>query len=484
MQRCTPPAKRGAVRRDARGSLALLAAAALGASLVVAVTSGAVRAPVRPPAPRPSTRALPAPGTAATGASAVDPSAVDPSAVDPSAVDPSAVDPSAVDPSAVDASRVDVGFLAQSVTFVSDDEGFVLGALRCGTGWCAAVRKTLDRGRSWVPVNAPPAPIDATGPSAIDALRFANPSDGFAFGPGLWETQDGGGTWRQVSLPGLVAAFAVARTRAYAVVAVSCADLSTCRAPGALFESTLGSGTWHTVSGVALRGTDLFGSDISVAGDAVYVSAGGTLIGSTTGTRFHAVDSPCPPSESTQPTHPTHRNPLNPPLPGSGVTAIAAAGASGLAVLCGGGIAGSPQVPLVYVSDDGGASYRQLEAPPLGGGDRAIALTAPTTVFVTVRSGASTVYRTTGDGSSWTAPVSFGDGGLGITDLAFVSPVDGALIHGTRVVQQADAFLSGGTPTRIAGAVGKLYLTENGGVTWTETPIAVESRVHRPAGTH
>ena len=42
---------------------------------------------------------------------------------------------------------------------------------------------------------------DATGP-AVWGIRFANPSDGFVFGNGLWETTDGGEHWTSAASPG------------------------------------------------------------------------------------------------------------------------------------------------------------------------------------------------------------------------------------------------------------------------------------------
>lgn len=407
----------GAFGRWAAGLLAVLVATALVASLAVTAGGGTSRAAS---GPRPHTGSQGAPPGAAGGG---------------------------------------VGFLAQSVSFVSDEHGFVLGAVRCAAGWCPAMRATLDRGATWSAITAPPAAIDSTRFGSIDSVSFANAEDGFAFGPGLWETQDAGATWREVLLPGPVAAFGVSSRTAYAVVAVDCSGLATCRAPGVLFESMLGSGTWHSDPSVRIQGSDLEGANVSTAGNAVYVAAGDAFIGSTTGKVFHELANPCPPG------------PPSPPPPGYGITAITADGPSDLTVLCGGGVALGSQAKLVYVSDDGGASYRQLAVPPAAGDTQAIAASAPTTVFLSARSGASSVYRTSGADTSWTTAVSFGDGGIGITDLSFVSPADGALIHGTAVVQQAQTFLASGRPTRIAGTIGVLYLTEDGGRTWVLTPI-------------
>jgi hypothetical protein len=100
-----------------------------------------------------------------------------------------------------------------SVTFVSADIGWVLGTGACPAFPCAAIARTSDGGRTWAPVPAPdtqtfPGPRqDAAG---ISGLRFADADNGWAFGPDLWSTHDGGTTWARLTIPGLVAGTSVA----------------------------------------------------------------------------------------------------------------------------------------------------------------------------------------------------------------------------------------------------------------------------------
>lgn len=421
----------GAFGRYALGSLTLVAATALAASLAATVAANpqssaanrvSRRPPLRPRAPNGSLPVRSGPATPGTSRG--------------------------------------LGFLAQSVSFVSPAQGYVLGAVRCGQSWCPALRRTTDRGAAWTAVGPPPTSIDTTAPTSVAHIAFASPLDGFAFGPGLWETDDGGPTWQRVSVPGSIAAFATTAREAYALVVSGCTGLATCTTPATLFESQIGAGTWHSVPGVSVPGPDFYGAGIAVSGQAVYVTAGNALLASTTGTVFRRLADPCPPG------------PPTPPPPGFGISAVAASGPAEVAVLCGGGVAGGSQAKLVYASGDGGASFRELAVPPFGGDNRSLAASAPTTLFVTVVSGASDVYRTTGGDTSWTTPVAFGDGGLGIADLAFVNPTDGAMLHGADVVAEADTYLANGTPTRIPGRVGMLYLTDDGGTDWVPTPIS------------
>jgi len=100
-------------------------------------------------------------------------------------------------------------FAATSVTFVGTETGYVLG--QAGTPGqcqgpnpdiCTSLAGTGDGGRSWHGVSAPVtgAPDGAAG---VSQLRFYDTADGWAFGPGLWATHDGGHTWSQVSTGGL-----------------------------------------------------------------------------------------------------------------------------------------------------------------------------------------------------------------------------------------------------------------------------------------
>ena len=98
------------------------------------------------------------------------------------------------------------GFHARSVTFVSTQLGWVLGAAGCsgGTPLCAPVLlRTEDSGRTWTRI---PAPSDGN----ADGVRFADAEDGWIFGqyststsPDLWATHDGGLQWERPKLPGI-----------------------------------------------------------------------------------------------------------------------------------------------------------------------------------------------------------------------------------------------------------------------------------------
>jgi hypothetical protein len=97
---------------------------------------------------------------------------------------------------------VPTGFEPNSVTFVSLELGWVLGSAPCGSGTCLAVLRTIDAGRTWSAVQAPPTLFSpASSPDqGVSQVRFADPRDGWAFGPQLWSTHDGGAHWSESSL--------------------------------------------------------------------------------------------------------------------------------------------------------------------------------------------------------------------------------------------------------------------------------------------
>ena len=101
--------------------------------------------------------------------------------------------------------RVPGNFQPTSVTFVGPDIGAVIGQAgtpgHCAGGAnCTSLAGTNDYGKSWFGVSAP-ATGAPDGSSGVSQLRFLNPSQGFAFGPQLWITLDGGPLWSRIALP-------------------------------------------------------------------------------------------------------------------------------------------------------------------------------------------------------------------------------------------------------------------------------------------
>ncbi len=100
-------------------------------------------------------------------------------------------------------------FVVADTTWVSDDVGWVLGGRGCAPRSCATILRTDDGGRHWIKLSPPSAYVlvpNGNGPQAgcppvscISKIRFATTSIGYAFGPSLFMTTDGGRSWRRQS---------------------------------------------------------------------------------------------------------------------------------------------------------------------------------------------------------------------------------------------------------------------------------------------
>src|SRR5580698_4247087 len=99
------------------------------------------------------------------------------------------------------------GFAVLSMTFVSDQQGWALGTVACGTGRCLSLLGTTDGGAAWRTLTAPTRAAGAVygtcphGSPCVAQVRFATPLTGYAYGPSLFTTTDGGRTW--VPRPGV-----------------------------------------------------------------------------------------------------------------------------------------------------------------------------------------------------------------------------------------------------------------------------------------
>ena len=106
---------------------------------------------------------------------------------------------------AAGADAVPAGFAAISITFVSPKDGFVLGSAPCASGQCTVILRTDDTGKSWHRIGAPPVVVtNKENPGTVRAIRFATLDDGWAYGPDLWATHDGGRHWTKTHVDGEV----------------------------------------------------------------------------------------------------------------------------------------------------------------------------------------------------------------------------------------------------------------------------------------
>ena len=85
------------------------------------------------------------------------------------------------------------GFSPASVTFVSLQTGWVLGAT-CPTCTVSLLR-TRDGGRTWASVPGPATVLAPDQSAGVHEVRFADLNDGWVLGAEIWATHDGGSYW-------------------------------------------------------------------------------------------------------------------------------------------------------------------------------------------------------------------------------------------------------------------------------------------------
>ena len=275
---------------------------------------------------------------------------------------------------------VPAGFQPQSFTAISEFTWWLMGTAPCGTGQCTTIARTTDGGQTFRRIPAPPT-------THVTNIRFANASDGYAFGPELWTTHDGGRTWTEPSL----GASEVAIADGYAYALASIGPVQT------LMRSPVGYDSWTVAPGLAGRSqlTNQGVGSLWVQGDTVIVQAGTRLLVSTNqGAHFYRM---------------------------RGVQHAGDCSYDGgpfaLWALCSTGMAPDE----ILLSDNLGATFRTTAQVPNG----PINSFAAASGSVAVASGQGPLYRTANGGASW-KPVDAPSAGW--TYLGFTDPTHGVAI--------------------------------------------------------
>jgi hypothetical protein len=304
-------------------------------------------------------------------------------------------------------------FRPSSVTFVGTETGFVIGQAsipgHCATRYCTSVARTDDAGKTWGGVPAPlaGAPDGATG---VSQIRFLNRGDGWAFGPELFATHDGGQTWTQVDTSGLrVTDLETVGDRAFALFA-------SCAGGGPQFAAQCTSYTLYSSPATADGWAPVGASTSGLAGGAAALVLTGTrgyllapdgmvYAGPVNGAAWHPVARvPCP------------VGPAQPDGQPAGAL-LAAAGASQLVVACPPAPApGGLQTKPVFTSANGGAGWQPAAAAPSAGTATSLAASPGGTVVLGTTAGIEVL--TAGSAAWQQAAVTGGPaGGFGFVGL-------------------------------------------------------------------
>jgi hypothetical protein len=198
---------------------------------------------------------------------------------------------------------VPASFKANSVTWVSAQRGWVLGAARCGKNTCSDVIGTSNGGKTWQLTGTVKAPIANVGKGrpGITEIRYSTPAVGWAFGPFLFRTGDGGKSWARMPVPGggkQVLALAASGTQNYAVVSDCAFGKGVCPKPLSFWRIATKPGARWTH--VPLNLPKNLAPDVAVLGKTVYVVDQQLEFGqpdkfyaSTDGVHFAARPAPC-----------------------------------------------------------------------------------------------------------------------------------------------------------------------------------------------
>ena len=339
-----------------------------------------------------------------------------------------------------------------SVTFVGVSTGWVMEQAipagqcdRPGAPDCVVLQRTDTGGVAWRTVSPPPAhgPAGATG---VSQVRFLTPSDGWAFGPQLWATHDGGQTWTQIPTGGL--RVTALETRGQQVFAVWARCTGT--GPGfashctgfTVYSSPAGSDSWAPAATTvtACPGPAGGAASLLLTGTTAYLlaPAGSLLAGPLAGASLQPVQqAPCaagPAQTDGQP---------------SRALLAAGASASGLELLCTGPSAGGQQSKTVYASADGGQTWRRAGLAPAAG-----------TAFFLSGSPSGSLVLATSLGIEVSA-----DGGASWSAASGAMPPGGFAYAGMTTDAQGVAVPA--DPSQHA-----VWFTYDGGRTWQRSPVS------------
>jgi len=336
------------------------------------------------------------------------------------------------------------GFRPTSVTFVGPHTGAVIGQAgsSCSSSPCTAVAGTHDYGSTWAAIGAPPAG-PPHGSAGVSQIRFLGLRNGWAYGPALYATHDGGHRWTAITgLPGRVIDLATVGRRAFAVVGAGCSGTNyweNC-IRFSLFSTVASSDSWRPVGGASTTSQVVPGG-LQLTSKYGYLVTNGLLYaGPVSGGAWHPVS-------TSSPTAPPCLTSLSGPGPW-----LIAPGDSRLYLLCSVSRPNaSPSTALsLYASADQGRSWQAQGPVSVTGTATSLALSPAGKLVLATTAG---LYYSP-DGHTWRAAAldvpAPGGGGFGFVGMTTSS---------------------NGVAVPSAPGSRELYITADGGQNWRHAPI-------------
>ena len=335
------------------------------------------------------------------------------------------------------------GFRPTSVTFVGPHTGAVIGQAgsSCG-GPCTAVAGTHDYGSTWAAIGAPPA-SPPNGSAGVSQIRFLGLRNGWAYGPALYASHDGGHHWTAITgLPGRVVDLATIGRRAFAVVGAGCRGTTywaNC-ASFSLFSAAASSDSWRPVGGASTTSQVVPGG-LQLTGKFGYLVTSGLLYaGPVTGGAWHPVS-------TSSPTAP----PCLTAQSGPGPWLIAPAGTALYLVCTVSRPNSSPSSALsLFASADQGRTWQARGAVPVTGTATSLAASPAGTLVLATTAG---LYYSP-DGHTWRAAL-----------LDVPAPGSGGFSFVGMTTTSNGVAVPAGQGSR------ELYITSDGGQNWQHSPI-------------
>jgi len=438
-----PPGTFDAIRRRARHRKYRKLAVTVGAAVVVVAAAVTVPQVVQLPVER---------GNSVAGES---PAGSTPGNATPTGTNGVEASATAPIPTLPTGDPVPPNFQPSSVTAVSTTRMFTIGQAgtpgHCASQYCTSVARTEDGGQTW---NGLPAPLagDPDGATGVGQIRFLEGINGWAFGPELWATHDGGEVWHRISTHGQrVIDVETVGKRAFAIEA-------TCTGTGAAYASDCTSFTLYSTPATAddwtkvgAATTDLTpgqGGPSNGAAALVLTGTRGYLLGPD-GTLYAGPIDGSAPWQSVNNIPCATGQPQTDGEPGGAL--LGAVTAENLLVACTQSPSGDSQVKVIYGSTDGGKNWQPTATPPAAGVATSIAASVTGTVVLGTSGGIEVLQP--GSSSAWQQATLTGSAPA--TGFSFVG-----MTTSTR-----------GMALPADPANGAVWTTTDGGLTWTASPV-------------